>query len=72
MTLTQAAWALDEIRNNRTLGSEELIARLDKIGAWLAVQKNSKRIFSLLEEAHRLHEKLNGGSGKGGIRIKMC
>ena len=71
MTITFAAKELDAIRNNRTSEVSELIGRVDAVGQWAACQKHSKKIAKVLQECHQLHEKLMGGSGKGGLRIDV-
>jgi hypothetical protein len=71
MTTTLAAKQLDEIRNNRGDSSADLLARVDEIGAWLAGQKHSGKVAMLLRECHRLADQLQGGNGKGGVRIQI-
>lgn len=62
MTVTRAAKELDAIRNNRTDSADSLVARVDAIGQWAALQKNSKSLSKILSEAHDLHARLTGGS----------
>jgi len=61
MTITQAAKELDAIRNNRTDSADILVARVDAVGQWAALQKNSKSLSKILGEAHDLHARLTGG-----------
>ena len=72
MTITFAAKELDAIRNNRISDKSELISRVDAVGQWAACQKYSKKVAKVLEECHQLHEKLMGGSGKGGVKIEVA
>lgn len=71
MTITRAAKELDGIRHNRADSADILLSRVDAVGAWLASQKNSKMVAKLLTECHQLADKLNGGSGKLGVRIEV-
>lgn len=72
MTITRALAELDGIRNNRHSDTRDLIERIDAIGSWAAGRKHSKGIARILEECHRLHDRLNGGSGRGGLRIELA
>ncbi len=67
-----AADELQAIREALAGGDDEgLQARVDAVGQWAAKQKNSKAISKILDEAHSLSDRLAGGSGKGGNRIKV-
>lgn len=74
MTFNQAWNELDAIRNDRhacDADTAKLIARVDAVGQWAASRKTNKNTMKLLEECHRLHDLLNGGSGRGGNRIQL-
>jgi len=74
-TMKHAANELQAIRNDFASAAhdpiDQLKARVDAVGKWAAGQKNTKFIAKLLEEAHMLHDRLSGGSGKAGMRIQM-
>ena len=72
MTTTLAAKQLDGIRNNRADLAANLLARVDQIGGWLAGQKHSAKVAKLLQECHQVADKLQGGSGKLGVKIVMA
>jgi hypothetical protein len=69
--LTHAAKLLQAIRDAipNAEDKSELIPACDAIGFWLAAQKYSKVQHKLQTEAHYLHDRLNGGTGKRGTRI---
>lgn len=71
MTLNEAALELDGIRNDRTTDRDTLLARVDAIGAAIASRKYSKLSGRILNDCHLLADKLSGGTGKGGTRIRI-
>ncbi len=72
-TVTQAANELQRIRNTMTddHDRDEVQARVDQVGKFLADQKNSPTVSKLLEEAHSISDRLAGGSGKRGNRLAI-
>lgn len=74
MTFKQAANELQSIRNDLASGMDRdvLQKRTDAIGEWLAINgKPTGLSAKLLSEANVLHDKINGGNGKHGVRIAM-
>jgi len=74
LTLNAAANELDSIRNARhdyDANNVELLARVDEIGHQLAKQRMSLKLMNLLTECGRLADLLQGGSGKGGVRLHV-
>lgn len=63
MNVTTAAKILDRIRNDRTTRLESLVAEVDQVGKWAAVQKTSKAIMQILSESHDLRIRLDSGFG---------
>lgn len=75
MTLRIAAKHIDRIRNSSfdaEVDRAALLAELNVIGFWLAEQKNGKTVFALLDECHALADRLQGGSGKFGVRFEIA
>lgn len=71
MNLSTANRKFEEIRNSTHDSREKRSAQIDEIGKWAAGQKRSKGIEKLAHELHMFHDKLNGGSGKSGVRISI-
>ncbi len=73
--LGDAAFELQDVRNALASGDadvDELLARVDAVGEWVAANgKQTGLAAKLLGEASELHDKVQGGSGKGGVRIKV-
>lgn len=65
MNLRRAADQLEAIRNDRHTEAAVLLARVDSIGSWLAEQKTSRLLMSLLREAHELSSRFDIGINQG-------
>lgn len=74
MTVKKAANELQAIRDDMASMCpdpvESLKARVDAVGHWAAGQRWSKGIQKILWEAHAINDRLDGGSGKHGVRIQ--
>ena len=74
-SVKHAADELQSIRNDLaspTSDHDDLKRRVDAIGAWAAANAKTTGLGAkVLEEANRLADKLEGGSGKGGTRINL-
>jgi len=65
---------LQAIRNDLASGTADpqaLKDRVDAVGRWAATQKNAASINKVLAEANSIADRLAGGSGKGGVQIRV-
>ena len=73
MTATKAANELDSIRNDRSSSVEDLIGRVDSVGAWAASQKRHTVLLGkILSEAADLHARLTGSPRSGKTTIVIA